>query len=787
MVLERGCALTVGERAYSLAPDDVVYIEAQERHAFRSAGALLAVVQFDQSSIERALPRSSRPRFFCNSSVQRDEPACDAMRRLVAHAIKNNSDAHRGFEVRNWSLLFDFADILYNNFCMEVSEPGKRAQKRYEQVERISRVIKEHYADQISLTDVAEEVGLSAPYLSKFFSRNYGMSFLAYLSGIRLIHAERDLMETEDTIEEISARNGFPNSGSFVRAFRAEHGMLPSVYRKRNREKGPATGPAALTQAAHAASLAKYLEADGERASAQGKGAFTRSMDVIIDASRKGRALTHTWREILTVSDAASLLHEDIRNEVRRAQRSIGFRCLAFKGIFDDGLRVCFRDQQGRLQLSWGRVDRVLDFVLEEGFTPLICLSFMPAELALLPGKRAFGQIVSPPKSYSEWGQLVGGFLEHCVSRYGEKQVSAWRFNIWHEPDTPYYGFSDERDFYDFFKTTHGIVKAAFPQAQVGTPSFFYLEDEAHEAWLGRFLDWTREHRCLPDFVAFTYYDVELSPQASGKSAFGFVGYLSLRRDGDGLAKFCERTTVLAQGLPVCLLEWNTSPSQQDLLNDTCYKSCYLAKSILENYDRVGSFAYWSLSDLIGEGAEPDALFFGGIGLSTKNGIAKASMRSLELIARLGDVYLASGPGWFATRAAGEKGAVRILLYNYQHFSQLYARGERFDMTETNRYTPFAVDAKVKVKIELKGVGVGEYLVRETSVSRSSGSAFDAWVDAGGIEPADEHDLDWLRAASVPRPACTRVEARDEGLVLGATLDALEVRLVEVTPLAAGE
>lgn len=772
------------ERAYSLSPDDVVCIEAYERHSFRSAGALLAIVQFDQSSIERALPHSTRPRFFCNSSVQHDEPACDAVRRLVARAIKNNSELHKGFELRNWSLLFEFADILYNNFCIDAPEPGRRAQRRYERVELISHVIKEHYADQISLTDVAREVGLSAPYLSKFFSKTFGMSFLAYLSGIRLTHAERDLMETDGTIEEISARNGFHNSGSFVRAFRAEHGMLPSVYRKRNREgAASAAATGAMVQAAHTASLAKYLAPASEKAAAQDEGSFTRNITATVDAARKGRRLEHTWREILTVSDAVSLLHEDIRDEVRQIQRAIGFRCLAFKGIFDEELRVCFRDQQGRLTLSWGGVDRVLDFVLSEGFTPLICLSFMPAELALLPGKRSFGQIVSPPKSYVEWGQLVGGFLEHCVSRYGEERVSSWRFNIWHEPDTPYYGFPDERDFYDFFKTTHDIVKAAFPQAQVGTPSFFYLEDAAHNAWIGRFLDWTREHRCLPDFVAFTYYDVELSPEASGKDTFGFVGYLSLRRDGEGLAKFCERAPELAQGLPICLMEWNSSPSQQDLLNDTCYKSCYLAKSILENYDRIGSFGYWSLSDLIGEGAEPDELFFGGIGLATKNGVAKASMRALELIARLGGDYLASGPGWFATRGAGGRGDIRVLLYNYQHYSQLYARGERFDMTETDRYTPFAMESRLKVRVEVRGMESGDYLVRETSVSRASGSAFDAWVKAGGIEPGDARDLDWLRAASVPRPHTTRLEAHEGTLSLTATLDALEVRLLELAPL----
>ncbi len=780
MVLERGCTITLEDRVYSLAPDDIVYIEPQMRHSFRSSGALLAVVQFEEASFERAVPRPYRPRFFCNSSVRQNEAAYDALRRLVARTVKNNSELHPGYELRNWSLMFEFGDVLFNNFRIDAPEPGRRSQKRYELVERISHVIKERYAEQISLTELADQVGLSAPYLSKFFSKNFGMSYLAYLSGIRLIHAERDLIETDDTIEEISAKNGFPNSSSFVRAFRAEHGMLPSIYRKRHRERRVPAGPAPIAQSAHAASLAKYLSPGTQHDPKLDAGTLAVRLEANLDVTHKGRSLTHAWRELLTVSDAESLLHEEIRNEVRSAQRGIGFRRIAFKGIFDDGLRVCLRDQQGELRFSWGGVDRVLDFALEQGLEPLICLSFMPVELALLPNKRLFGHVVSPPKSHAEWARLVREFLEHCISRYGKGRMATWQFNVWHEADLAYYGFSDERDFYDFYKLTYDTLRQTLPEARIGTPSIFYLDEVAHNEWVERFLNWTRRNGCLPDFVAFTYYDVELSPDAASKETFGFVGHISLRRDGDGLASFCDKAPALAQGLPVCLMEWNSSPSQQDLLNDTCYKSCYLVKSLVENYDRIGSFGYWSLSDLIGEGVEPDKLFFGGIGLATKNGIPKASMRALELMSRLGDVAIGSGPGWFATCAGEDRSDVRVILYNYQHFSQLYARGERLDMTELDRYTPFAMDRKLETKLAIGGLAGGAYRVRETRVCRGSGSAFDSWVEAGGIEPADGNDLALLRAASVPRSRTTRVDADEGTLNLTASLDALEVRLVEI-------
>lgn len=77
---------------------------------------------------------------------------------------------------------------------------------------------------------------------------------------------------------------------------------------------------------------------------------------------------------------------------------------------------------------------------------------------------------------------------------------------------------------------------------------------------------------------------------------------------------------------------------------------------------------------------QPDQLYFGGLGLFTANGIPKASCYAFTLLRELGDTLLGKGDGWIATKQNDD---FIILPYNYRHFSQLYARGERFDMTFT--------------------------------------------------------------------------------------------------------
>ncbi|MCD8395813.1 MAG: hypothetical protein LUD12_01265 [Lachnospiraceae bacterium] len=228
---------------------------------------------------------------------------------------------------------------------------------------------------------------------------------------------------------------------------------------------------------------------------------------------------------------------------------------------------------------------------------------------------------------------------------------------------------------------------------------------------------------------------------------------------------------------PIYLTEWNNTPSHQDWLNDTCFKSCYLVKGILENMDALESFCYWSLTDWTGESPIPSELFFGGLGLFTKNGIPKPSYYALTLLRRLGSTCIGHGEGWYATK--GEPATYQIILYNYRHFSHLYALGERFDMTFTDRYTPFPREQSMDADITLTNIPNGKYIVREVSVGRKCGSAFDQWVRMGALE-LEQEELSVLENQSQPGLTKYTAEAKERVLKLNVMLEMLEVKLVTV-------
>ena len=337
------------------------------------------------------------------------------------------------------------------------------------------------------------------------------------------------------------------------------------------------------------------------------------------------------------------------------------------------------------------------------------------------------------------------------------------------------------------------IYKNPIPRSQIAillkileeTP-FPCLFMEA-ENWYLNFLEWCKQNDCIPDSLSFTYYDTKLiSNKNHSKESFGFIYAMSLSESPDGLKDFVmqvlrERRRLNLGKLPIYLSEWNNTPSQQDLLNDTCFKSCYIVKNILENYDRLESFTYQALTDLMADSSLPNMLFFGGLGLFTVNGIPKASYYAYTLLQQLGDQFLGRGDEYFITR---ENDSFQVMLYNYRHFNYLYANGERFDMTETDRYTVFADSEPVMISLCLSDIPQGNYKISETYVNRTHGSAFDQWVSMGALELTTPQEIDWLKKSSVPGFHQKIVSVNsDEILEMDVTLELLEVRLIQITPL----
>jgi len=91
--------------------------------------------------------------------------------------------------------------------------------------------MKNHYMEDISLEQTAEFVSINPSYLSYIFKKETGITFLQYLTNIRLQKAcELMLMDPSLSLEAVSAQTGYHSASYFHKIFRSKFGISPRQW-----------------------------------------------------------------------------------------------------------------------------------------------------------------------------------------------------------------------------------------------------------------------------------------------------------------------------------------------------------------------------------------------------------------------------------------------------------------------------------------------------------------------------------------------------------------------------
>ena len=99
-------------------------------------------------------------------------------------------------------------------------------------IRRIDEYLEEHYAQDVTLSSLAEMVHYHPSYLSRFYKQHTGKNIMARLYEVRIEHARQLLEDTGLKVGEISAKCGFCSTKYFNQAFKRSAGCTPVEYRQ---------------------------------------------------------------------------------------------------------------------------------------------------------------------------------------------------------------------------------------------------------------------------------------------------------------------------------------------------------------------------------------------------------------------------------------------------------------------------------------------------------------------------------------------------------------------------
>lgn len=783
LVLKGQSTITLSDSYYSLKEDDIILINDGESYKIQGNGLISYISLYIDT--EKINNLDEELRFSLNSASDNEKGKYRSIKRLLATLVKNNS-TDQSDDLKNQSILYEILYELKRDFPFSGATPN--SPKHLERLNEITFYISEHYREKLTLQDVATHFSFSVPYLSAFFKKMLGVNFKDYYTNLCLERAVNDLLHTDDSIETISENNGFVSPRSFLVAFKDKYGTLPSLYRKNattdNTKGSENIFDDEFDRTSYMTILAKYLPDSPVEENKIGRLSNKYTSCTNISLKEEGKKLKHTYKKFIAVGRAKELLFADVQEMLKELQNDVHYEYIKFHGLLSDDMLVYAEDADGNPHYSFHYIDMAFDFLVSIGLKPLVQFSFMPKALAKDPSRQVYASpyVLSMPKSMDKWCALIKELVIHLCLRYGYEAVRSWLFCCWNEPDTSttLFGFQNDSDYYELYKATYDTVKGLDERFIFGSPSLL-ISYNVNQVWCENYIRWTKENGCLPDFMNIHYYDNDFSDESLNKHAPGRPAHTRLNRDENSFSKCISKTHNLFTSwgignLPVYLTEWNLTVSHRNLLNDTCFKSCYLAKNLLENYDKLDSFGYWMLTDLNEEIFPSRNEFHGGLGLFTFNGIKKPHYHVFSFLSKLGERLIRQGQGYFITRSHRK---IVILAYNYEHFNHLYAEGEVFDMDYTRRYMPFNKSGDMELSLEFIDMDTSNCIIRESVINQNSGSAFDEWIKMGA-KPLNRNDISYLKSISYPAVHVTQRQINDEKLAIDAHLEPLEVRLIEI-------
>ena len=124
-------------------------------------------------------------------------------------------------------------EFPHNYSCALRRESTARASHR--RVDRATAVIRQRYAEQLRLGDLAVESSMSIRSLTQQFREVHGMSPMKFLQDVRLCAARVKLAEScdERSVTRVALDCGFSSVGRFAALYRARFGELPSQTNRR--------------------------------------------------------------------------------------------------------------------------------------------------------------------------------------------------------------------------------------------------------------------------------------------------------------------------------------------------------------------------------------------------------------------------------------------------------------------------------------------------------------------------------------------------------------------------
>ena len=242
-----------------------------------------------------------------------------------------------------------------------------------------------------------------------------------------------------------------------------------------------------------------------------------------------------------------------------------------------------------------------------------------------------------------------------------------------------------------------------------------------------------------------------------------------------------ERAVAMSglRGPELHVAECNLTLSDRSYINDSLMRGAFAAEISAAVYGRAAMLGLRNGMDSSADLGDTTRYLFGGSGILTKTGAAKPPAAVLDFMRRLyrNAVYAEEG----CLVSVNEHRHYKILVHHLVNMNTAYYLKEESEVLAPE-IGQMAESAECKsVQIRLEGIPDGGWQVRKYSLSASSGSILDEWLNLDMDMDLTREEQQYLERVCVPRLFVEKRTAEGGVLEFDTELLPNEVQFLHIT------
>lgn len=237
-VLKGTVMLKNGSCDYTLHEGDIFTNAGHEVHSITSTDPdnIVALIQISTHYFSQYFPSLSRACYRTYSDKPRTKKHDNLQEKLLNILLQYSTKSSRYKSDCVYAMIdvITYLEKIFNLFSFNGKVVVNFESSNQETIERLSHIIGyiyQHYAEKITLEDLAQMEHLSTFYLSHIIKNSTGMNFREFLCFARVEWSEIQLLDTNKKISQVARDVGFSTTAYYEKYFMKWFGHSPQEHR----------------------------------------------------------------------------------------------------------------------------------------------------------------------------------------------------------------------------------------------------------------------------------------------------------------------------------------------------------------------------------------------------------------------------------------------------------------------------------------------------------------------------------------------------------------------------